>query len=291
MGPRLRRVLIAVGTVAIVVGIGSAVPGAGQAPGSYKAPRTPDGQPDLSGVWQAVNTANWDLEEHGVQAAPYHQLLGTYLAQPAGRSVVEGGTIPYKPEALAKRKRHLEQRLTPDPLLLEDGLQDLSDPEAKCFAGGIPRATYMPFPFQIIQTKNKVLFAYQFAGAARVVHLDMPRSELLDINTWMGTSVGRWEGDTLVVEASWFSGTVWLDRAGNFYESDSTVVMERFTPSSPNHVMYEATIEDPAVFTRPWKIRMPLYRRMEPNAELLEFQCAPLVEEYRYGKLKRPTAK
>ena len=288
MRPNVKYYATALGTVTVIATLWSVTRPAvvaGQGAAAYKAPRTADGQPDISGFWQALNTAYWDLEDHGVRKGPYTELVGTYLTQPAGMSVVEGGTIPYKPEGLAQRKKNLENRLNPDPFVQEDGVQDYSDPEAKCFQGGVPRVAYMPFPFQIVQTKTKTLLAYEFAGTARVVHLDVGRKDLLDIDTWMGQSVGRWEGETLVVEARGFVGRrTWLDRAGN-YITPTAVVTERYTPHSPYHLMYEATIDDPAVFTRPWKIRMPLYRRIDTNMQLLEFECLPAGEEYAFKSL------
>jgi len=249
----------------------------------------------LSGFWQALNTANWDIEEHGAAPAPYANLVGTYLAEPAGFSVVEGGTIPYKPEALEKRNRYRAERLHPDPLLLENGIEDFADPEAKCFEGGVPRATYMPYPFQIVQTKDKVLIAYEFGGStARLVHLgndlEKTRAALINTDSWMGQSVGRFEGETLVVDVRWFSHEIWLDRSGNFY-SEGAHVIERYTPVSPFHLRYEVTIDDPDVFTRPWKMSMVLYKHVEPNMQLLEFQCIPFADDFLYGKLykKKPT--
>ena len=293
MRPHLNHSIVAIGTAVVVATLWSATSSVvGQSlPTTYKAPRTADGQPDLNGLWQALNTANWDLEEHGAQAGPYQNLVGAYLAEPAGLSVVEGGTIPYKPEALAKRNKFFENRLHTDPLLADNVSEDLADPEAKCYRGGVPRGTYLPFPFQILQTKNKILIAYEYARGTRVVHvdqdLDKARAALLNLDSWMGQSVGRWEGETLVVDTRWFSQTVWLDRAGNFMSMNADVV-ERYTPISPYHLRYEATITDPDVFTRPWKISMPLYRRVEPNTQLLEFECIPFSEEFIYGKLKKP---
>jgi hypothetical protein len=266
----------------------------GQRPVAFKAARTSDGQPDLNGIWQALNTANWDIEEHGAEAAPYANLVGAYLAQPAGVSVVEGGTIPYKPEALAKRNTYRDERLHPDALLLENGYQDRADPEAKCFQGGVPRAAYMPYPFQILQAKNQVLIAYEYGGSSqRMVHLGddlvKTRAALINNDSWMGQSVGRFEGETLVVDVQWFSHEIWLDRAGNFY-SEGAHVVERYTPISPFHLRYEATIDDPKVFTRPWKISMLLYKHVEPGLQLLEFQCIPFAEDFLYGKFykKKP---
>ena len=294
MRPEFKRSIVAISMAVVIATLWSETRSVvGQSPTTYKAPRTADGQPDLNGFWQALNTAYWDIEEHGAQPAPYQNLVGAYLAQPAGLSVVEGGEIPYKPEALAKRKQHFEGRLHTDPLLGDNVSEDMADPEAKCFSGGVPRVTYMPFPFQIVQTRDKILMAYEYAGGAnRVIHvdtdLDKARSRLLDVNSWMGQSVGRWEGDTLVVDTRWFFATVWLDRAGNFY-SENARVLERYTPISPHHLRYEATIDDPTVFTRPWKMSMPLYRRIDPNMELLEFQCIPFAEEFMYGTLYKKT--
>ena len=288
MGPEFRRSMGGIGTAVVIATLWSATSSVvGQSQTTYK--RTADGQPDLNGFWQALNTANWDLEEHGALPSPYPNLLGAYLAQPPGPSVVEGGTIPYKPEALAKRNQQFEKRLETDPLILDNITEDTADPEAKCFQGGVPRSTYMPFPFQIVQTRDKIFVAYPFGGqSARIIHADKDlnkaRAALLDIDSWMGQSVGRWEGDTLVVDTRWFAKTVWLDRAGNFYSKNANVV-ERYTPTSPYHLRYEATIEDPTVFTRPWKISMPLYRLVEPKMELLEFQCIPFAEDFIYGKL------
>ena len=286
----IKRAAIGATALVAIICIGP-WPAVGQT-GSYKAPRIAGGAPNLNGFWQALNTANWDLEEHGAQASPYPELLGAYLAQPAGLSVVDGGTIPYRPEALVKRARFRENRLKTDPLLVDGISEDLADPEAKCFQGGVPRTTYLPLPFQIVQTKNKVLIAYEYAGAPRVVHLDKTREQLLNIDSWMGQSVGHWEGDALVVDARWFHGpTVWLDRAGNFYSKDAYIV-ERYTPMSPDHLSYEATITDPTVFTRPWTIKMLLYRRMDADMVLLEFQCIPLAEPFMYGTLyKKQTTK
>ena len=288
MGPEFRRSIVALSTAVAIATLWSATSSVvGQSQTTYK--RTADGQPDLNGFWQALNTANWDLEEHGALPSPYPNLLGAYLAQPPGPSVVDGGTIPYRPEALAKRNQQFEKRLQTDPLNLENIAEEPADPEAKCFQGGVPRSTYMPFPFQIVQTRDKIFIAYQFGGqSARIIYVDKDltkaRANLLDIDSFMGQSVGRWEGDTLVVDTRWFAKTVWLDRAGNFYSKNANVV-ERYTPTSPYHLRYEATVEDPAVFTRPWKISMPLYRLAEPKMELLEFQCIPLAEDFIYGKL------
>jgi hypothetical protein len=278
-----------------VAALGAFVVAAASAQAPYKAARTAAGQPDLSGIWQSLNTANWDIEEHGAAPAPYPDLVGAYLAQPAGLSVVEGGTIPYKPEALAKRDRYRAERLRPDPLVLENGTEDFADPEAKCFQGGVPRVAYMPYPFQIIQNKDTVLIAYEFSGSsARVVRLgddlEKTRAALINTDSWMGQSVGRFEGDSLMVDVKWFSHEIWLDRSGNFY-SEGAHVVERYTPLSPYHLRYEASIDDPKIFTRPWKMSMILYKHVEPDAQLMEFQCIPFADEFVYGKLYKKKAR
>jgi hypothetical protein len=237
----------------------------------YAASRTPNGNPDLNGIWQAVGSAHWDLEAHPARHGPV-EALGALGAIPAGLSVVEGGTIPYHEWAAEKRAENLANWLKLDPAV-------------KCFMPGIPRATYMPFPFQIVQTPKSILFAYEFASTSRVVRMDRPGSEAL-APSWMGYGLGRWEGETLVVDVTAQVADTWFDSSGNFH-SEGLQVEERYTAMGPNALRYEATIEDPKVFTRPWKISMPLYRRLEPNAQILEFKCVPFAEGAVYGHLRR----
>jgi hypothetical protein len=229
------------------------------------------GKPNLNGIWQAMNGAYWDLEPHEAREAPVaSEELGAIGAIPAGLGVVEGGTIPYKPEALAQREKNLK------------GAPKI-DPEAACYLPGIPRATYMNYPFQIVQGDgDDILIAYEYASAKRVI--EMKPVEVPPIDTWMGTSYGSWEGDTLKVVTLAQNGMSWLDRAGN-YLSPTATVTERFKPEGPNVIAYEATIEDPAVYTKPWKISMPLYRHVEKNAQLMEFRCVPFSEKLLYGDL------
>jgi hypothetical protein len=261
-------------------------PAGSEFPATYRAPRLADGRPDLNGIWQAFVTANWDLQDHEAQPGPYSELTGAYGAGPAGQSIVEGGEIPYKAEALAKKKANFENRLRVD---VSDAKtwHALGDPEMKCYMPGVPRATYLPFPFQIVQgTSPYILMAYEFTSATRVVRMNWEQPAPTD--SWMGWSRGRWEGDTLVVDVTGQREETWFDRAGN-YHTDALHVVERYTPVSPYHMMYEATIEDPNVFTRPWKITFPLYRRMEKNLQLLEFKCVPFTEELLFGKFRKPT--
>jgi hypothetical protein len=235
-------------------------------------PRAANGRPDLSGMWQALNTAHWNLEPHA-SAYPVVVELGAQFAVPPGHGVVEAGKIPYLPEALAERDERFANRLT-------------DDPEGKCYMGGVPRSTYMPYPFQILQGERDVVIVYQFATGFRRIFVDGKDEAPLD--SWMGWSNARWEGDTFVVEVTGLNGLTWLDRAGN-YASGNARIVERYTPMSPNHLQYEATIEDSTVFSRPWTIRMPLYRIVDENTRLLEFKCEPYAEEKVYGHLRKPS--
>jgi hypothetical protein len=260
----------------------------------FQPARTADGKPDLNGIWQTLSTANFDIQAHAARPAlalmpaaprsgvaglvrathvelphPLVRPLGAVGGVPAGESIVEGDEIPYQPWAAAKKKENAAHWLE-------------RDPEIKCYMPGVPRATYMPYPFQILQGTDTIVIAYEFAGASRTIHLGkVPDSPA---PTWMGWSRGRWEGDSLVVEVTDFNEETWFDRAGNFH-SDALRVTERYTPTSTDHLLYEATIEDPKVFTRPWKIRMPLYRRIESGKKLLEYKCVEFVEQLMYGQL------
>lgn len=272
--------LIAVAAIVAVAALwftASSVPG--QAPAGVT--RAEDGKPNLNGIWQAVTAANWDIEAHDAQAGPHPEIMGAWGAQPGGLGIVEGGQIPYRPEAQAKKQENLKNRMlvkvTNDPHRFDTG-----DPELQCYRPGVPRANYMPFPFQIFQTREQILVVYEYKGAVRTIYMD-PHMEA-PADSWMGWSNGTWEGDTLVVDVKGFNGNAWFDRAGNF-ASDALHVIERWTPKGPNHVMYEATIEDANVFTRPWKLSFPIYRRLEPNIQLVEFNCVPFVEEMMYGPL------
>jgi hypothetical protein len=257
----------------------------GQASGSVRI----EGRPNLSGIWQANNEAHWDLEAHearpgivtqrGVYPYDYARVpaapvlaLGAAGGVPGSLGVVqEDGRIPYTPEAAAIRSENLEHWID-------------RDPELKCYLPGLPRAMYMPYPFEITQSTNKIHMAYTFANAARTIHLDTVEGPPAE--TWMGHSVGRWEGDTLVVDVTDFNDKTWFDRAGNFH-SDALRLVERFTLLTPDVIQYEVTIEDPNVFTRPWRIVMPLYRRMDANMQLLEYRGTDFVEEFLYGHVRK----
>ena len=253
---------------------------------AYRGPRTADGKPDLNGIWQALNTANFDLQAHvarpalALRSGPHGPVpakevlaLGAVGAVPGGLGVVDGEEIPYQPWALDKKKENQANWLA-------------RDPEIKCYLPGVPRATYMPYPFQIFHSDKAIFIAYEYAGATRNIFLSDPGPP--PVESWMGQSVGRWEGETLVVESTGFNDRTWLDRAGNFH-SEELKVVERYTRTGPDHMQYEATMTDSKVFTRPWTIRMPLYRRIEPKVALMDFKCVEFVEELVYGQYrKRP---
>ena len=264
-------------TVAAVVAAGllAACQPTAQAPAEPAGPQLPRlaDKPDFNGIWQAIGTAYWNLEDHSASGLADFWQLGAIAAIPAGQSVVEGGTIPYLPAALAKRD---ENRAG----------WPKTDPEAKCYMPGIPRATYMPFPFRIVQGDGDFLFVYEFASANRIVH--MSNHEEPPVDSWMGWSNGRWEGDTLVIEVTGNNDQTWFDRAGNHHGA-MLKVTERYTLMDPNHIQYEATIEDPETFSQPWKISLPLYRRLDNNVQLLEFKCVEFSEELLYGDLVKKT--
>jgi hypothetical protein len=277
-------VVAAIAASAVTMVSFSSVEGQTRTPG---LPRV-NGKPDLNGLWQAVNTANWDIQAHSAKAAlamrpgpvvpvPAKEVLafGAVGSVPAGLGVVEGDALPYLPEALKKKQENQENWLA-------------RDPEIKCYLPGVPRATYMPFPFQIIQSDSRFFIAYEYAGAVRDIYLKDPGPPQVD--SWMGQSVGRWEGDTFVVEVSGFNDQSWFDRAGN-HHSDQLKVTERYTMTSANHINYEATITDPATFSKPWKMSMPLYRRMEKGARLGQFKCVEFVTELMYGHLRKEPIK
>jgi hypothetical protein len=248
------------------------IPAAAQAP--TRPSRTADGKPNLNGIWQALNEANWDIEAHTAAPGPVTALGGAY-AVPPGLGVIEGEAIPYQPAAAAKKKENFAKRLT-------------MDPEIKCYLPGVPRAMYMPYPFQIIQSAKHIMMMFEYASAVRTIYMDSRQEAPAD--SWMGWSNGRWEGDSLVVDSTGFIDQTWFDRAGNFH-SDALHVVERFTAITGDALRYDVTIEDPRVFTRPWKMSMVLYRRLEKNAELMEFKCVEFADDVLYGRLRKQPVK
>lgn len=225
--------------------------GAAAAQSTYDGPRTPEGQPDLNGIWQTLNSASWDIRPHNASDGA-----------PAGLGVVVGGEIPYQDWSAEQQQENYANRLRDDPV-------------RKCYLAGVPRITYMPFPFRILQTPDHVVITYEYQHTVRIIYTDGSDHPLPN-DFWLGDSRGHWEGDTLVVDTTHFNGLTWFDAAGNFH-SNQLHVVERYTPVSETHIDYEVTIEDPEVFTRPWTMRMPLYRRMEERLQLLDYDCVDFI--------------
>jgi hypothetical protein len=277
----LRDLSIAAATAAIVAGgFWTASPVETQA----ARPARVNGKPNLNGIWQALNTANYNILSHQAKAALAFRpgpvvpvpaaavvAFGAVGAVPGGVGIVEGDEIPYTPEARKKQQENEANWLD-------------RDPEIKCYLPGVPRANYRGMPFQILHSSTAVFFAYEYAGAVRNIMLKDPGPAPVD--SWMGQSVGVWEGDTFVVTVTGMNDQSWFDRAGN-HHSDRMKVVERYTMQGTDHMWYEATIEDPGTFTRPWKIRMPLYRHINPDARLNQFKCVEFVEELMYGKFRK----
>ena len=223
-----------------------------QPPATRNIPRTPDGHPDLQGIWQVRNRASYDLEDHVARDR-----------MPAGRSVVEGAVIPYQPWALTKRRENFQNRAQADPL-------------AECYLPGVPRVMYMDYPFQIFQRRDRIAITFEWQQVFRLIYTDGTAHQD-GLEFWMGDSRGRWEGDTLVVDVTNHNDRTWFDMAGNFHSADLHVI-ERYTLADADMIRYEVTIEDPKVFTRPWKINMPLDRQKD-MPRLLEYQCRAELEE------------
>ncbi len=218
-------------------------------------PRTSDGTPDLSGVWQTLNTASWNIQNHVADKGI-----------PAGIGVVDGNEIPYQPWALKKRDENFRTRAK-------------ADPETKCYLPGVPHITYMPYPFEIVQTPKTTAILYEYVHALRTIYTDGTAHPPGHIDWWMGDSRGHWDGDSLVVDVVDFNEDTWFDRAGNFH-SDELHVVERYTMLDRDHLEYRVTIDDPKVFTRPWTMSMPLYRRIENNVQVLEYECYAFDDQF-----------
>jgi len=197
----------------------------------YKVPRTTDGKPDFQGIWMARNAAAFDVSE-----------------------ITEGRTIPYLPQALEREAK-----------------ADRVDPTAHCGMPGVPRITYMPFPFQIMQRPGYVVFLYEYLHNHRVIQTT-PREHLDGIDLFLGDSVARYEGDTLVIDVTSLGSRTWLDSARHMH-SDQLHVIERYARTGPDTIQYQATLEDPQTYSKSWKISMPLHRITEPGFELREQEC------------------
>jgi len=242
----------------LAAGVIGGAPAFGQATAAAAIPRAADGKPNIAGIWQAVTPANFDIQDH--QAQP---------GVPAGQGVVEGNEIPYQPWALAKKKTNYEQR------------NQLDTVTTKCYLPGVPRITYLGLPFQIFQDDKDITVLYEYAHANRDIYLANAKHPRGPIEWWLGDSRGHWEGDTLVVDVVHFNDETWFDHAGNFH-SEELHVVEKYSLLDADHINYQATIEDPKVFTRPWNINVVLYRRREKNVQLLEYECYGFDSERYY---------
>jgi len=269
MGTPIRLATLAAGAAVAAALLGTFMPASGQAQSSAM-PRTADGKPDFTGIWEAMNTANWDLQAHEARHGPV-VALGAAFSVPAGIGIVEGNEIPYLPAAAATKKENRENWLA-------------RDPEIKCYLPGVPRMMYMPYPIQIVQGHDTILMASEFASASRTIRMNSTEKSPTD--SWMGWSIGRWDGNTLIIDVTDQNDQTWFDRSGNFH-SEALKVVERYTLADRNTINYEATMEDPKVFSRPWKISMPLYRHLEKNAQVMEYKCVEFVEELMYGHLRK----
>jgi len=283
MQMRLKGAMLAVAVAGVALWL--TVPTAGQGQAAGVARNKWDSKPNLEGIWQSLANANWDIEGSSAQPGPRPEIMGVYGAQPASQGIVLDGPLPYKPEALKKKQQNFANRMI-SKVMNDPSRYDSGDPELQCYRPGIPRANYMPFPFQIFQNPDQILFVYEYKRSMRSIYMDpSPLSkEEAPVDSWMGWHTGKWDGDTLVITSNALQNYTWLDRAGNHHSNQMTVV-ERWTPRGANHINYEATITDPEIFTRPWKMGFPVYRRLEPNVQLLEFNCVPFVEELMYGPL------
>lgn len=243
---RIAIASIAAAVAAAGIGLSAVAQSADFSPG-----RLWDGTtPDFRGIWRARGTAYVNLEGHpggnGIAASP------SIIVDPAD------GKIPYTPEALAQRDANFRARATADPSL-------------KCFQAGVPRATYLATPLQILQSPGNLAIVYEENHAFRVFHTD-DRPHFAATDWWMGDTRYRWEGDTLVADVVALIDQLWLDQAGNFHSTEFHVV-ERYRLTGPDTLEYEARIEDPVVYTRPWTLRTVLTRVTDPEARIVEDEC------------------
>jgi hypothetical protein len=226
---KLRSYLLAVALLALASASGLAVQR------GSSLPRLADGKPNLQGIWQSDGKANADVQ-------PF----------------VEGGAIPYKPAATAKKQSNFRDRAKEDPL-------------NSCFMPGVPRIMYLEYPFQVFQARDHIVFTFEWSSVFRLIYTTAKASPHQGVDSWMGDSRGRWEGDTLVIEVIGSNDRAWFDSSGN-YHSDKMRVTERYTMTDPDTIRYEATVTDPEIFTKPWKITIPLHR-VKNKVRALEYHC------------------
>jgi hypothetical protein len=227
------------------------VPALAQSASSYDPPRLSDGTPDFRGIWQARSLAYIDLEGSGPRQSSKTAAQSVIVDPPAGK-------IPYLPEALKQRDANFKNRAA-------------ADPASNCYQAGVPRAVLLPTPFQIVQSPGNLAIVYTDNHAYRIIDPDsIPHDDGIDF--FMGDSRGHWEGNTLVVDVTDLGDQTWLDQAGNFH-SDQLHVVERYTLLDAHTLSYEAHLDDPKTYSKPWTIRLRLYRDTRPAARILEDEC------------------
>ena len=235
---------------------------------TWDPPRTPDGKPDLQGFWRpdvATSYSIEDLELQEIFQGPIEGLVSDVRKKGTSRIVDPAdGKIPYQPWAAAKQKAIFDNHTNPTA--------EQVDPQARCLLSGVPRPMYLPTQYQILQPQGYVVILYESNHTYRPIPLDGRPHLGENIQLWMGDSRGRWEGDTLVVDTDHFNGKVWFDIIGDF-QSDALHVVERFTLADADRISYEATIEDPKLYTRPWKMAVSIVRIKEKGYELMEYAC------------------
>jgi hypothetical protein len=243
-----------------------------QLPAERPAPRTAQGKPDLSGIWVATGAL---LLFAGVEAFAAARAADAAAGRPPGNS---GEAPPYKPEAEAQRQYFL-------------GRQGIDDPMARCLLTGVPRIKFRPLPFEIVQLPNRVIMLYEIHHAFRIIPTDgRPPPEDAE-PSYLGESVARWEGDTLVVDVTSFNDKTWLTGVGTVH-TEALRVTERYTRDSFDTIRYEATMDDPAVLTKPFTIRETF--RLRPGERIREYECIESNEDLvRFERLlqEQPTEK
>ena len=231
-------------------------------------------EPNLNGIWQSLGNLDWNIEPHPASASTL-TAPGAFAATQGGLGIVVGGKIPYQPWARVQQQKNYAARIE-------------QDPGRNCYLPGVPRANYLPYPLQIVQTDKHIFMAYEFAQASRTVYIDQPNFDA-PVDAWMGHSLGHWEDDVLVVNVTAQVPDTWLDRAGN-HHGGKLHVQERYQLLTPNHLQYEATLTDPDTYTKPWTISTLLYKNLDDKAQLLDFKCVEFVEQRMYGHLNKPEA-
>jgi len=229
----MKRIIRTLLMISLTLSFAAAVSVGGQ---SYKPPRTSEGLPDLQGIWEAHNAADADIQKF----------------------LVGGGALPYTPKAAKQKAENARNAKKTDPL-------------SHCFLAGVPRTMYLHHPFQLFEGTGYALITSEYAHTFRYVPMD-GRPHIKGLDSWMGDARGKWDGDTLVVDTTDFGDGTWFDSAGNFHSRDLHVI-ERFTRTGPDVLTYEATIEDPKTFTKPFTIRMTLNRHTEKNFQIREYEC------------------